>query len=206
MPKLLYLDSSAKGAMSVTRPLTDHFAKQWAASNPGGQIFRRDLAEYEPTFLNSDLIGAFYTPEEQQTVEQKRLLKQSEEFLQELFDADTYVFGVPLYNFGVPAVFKAYIDLVVRVGKTFSYDGGVPKGLLNNKKLVLITASGADYTIEPYKNLDHLEPYVRSIMGFNGVTDITVVRAHGHDPETVKATSSAALKTIDALFQSAVVR
>jgi len=99
-------------------------------------------------------------------------------------------------------VFKAYIDLVVRAGKTFSYEGGRPKGLLDNKRLFVITASGGDYTSEPMKSLDFVEPYVRAIMSFVGVTDITFLKAHGTHPEAVAATSEAARHSIDQLLQA----
>jgi len=200
MTKLLHLDSSGKGSLSVTQPLTAHFANKWKEANPTGQVIHRNLSESNIQFVNAELIVSFHTPEDKLTQEQKDLLAQSNSLIAELFEADVYVFGVPMYNFSVPAIFKAYIDLVIRAGKTFSYEGGRPKGLLANKKLVVVTASGGDYSSEPAKSLDFVEPYLRALLGFVGITDITFIRPHGHNAEIVSATTQAARETIDALF------
>lgn len=197
MSKLLHLDSSGRGAMSVTQPLTAYFAKKWKEANPQGEVFYRNLSESDLQFVNPAIVGAFYTPEDKQSQEQKKVLKQSDDLLWELFEADMYVFGVPMYNFSVPAVFKAYIDLIARAGKTFSYENGQPKGLLVDKKLVVITASGGDYSSEPLKNYDFVEPYIRAVFGFIGVTDTTFIKAHGSNPETVAATSETAISLVD---------
>ena len=202
MSKLLHLDSSGKGSLSVTRPLTEYFASKWKESNPAGQVIYRDLMQSNLQFVNADTVGAFYTPEDKLMPEQRKVLAASNSLISELLDADTYVFGVPMYNFAIPAVFKAYIDLVVRAGKTFSYEGGKPAGLLLNRKLIVITASGADYKTEPAKSLDFVEPYIRTIMKFVGVMDITFIKAHGHDPETISTTTKAAKDTIDGVFHA----
>jgi FMN-dependent NADH-azoreductase len=128
------------------------------------------------------------------------LLEQSDRLIDELIAADVFVFGVPMYNFSVPAIFKAYIDLVVRAGKTFSYEGGRPQGLLANKRLFVITASGGDYSSQQMKGLDFVEPYVSAIMSFIGVSDITFIKAHGTNPEIVSTTSEAAMRSIDQLL------
>lgn len=201
MATLLHLDSSGKGSLSVTQPLTAYFAQRWQEANPSGRVVYRHLGESNLQFVNAGLVGAYYTPGDKQTDEQKKLLEQSDHLISELFAADVYVFGIPMYNFSVPAVFKAYIDLVVRAGKTFSYEGGRPNGLLANKRLFVITASGGDYTSEPMKAMDFVEPYVRAIMGFTGVHDITFIKAHGTHPEAITATSEAAKQSIDQLLQ-----
>jgi FMN-dependent NADH-azoreductase len=200
MATLLHIDSSGKGSLSVTQPLTAHFAQNWRGANSSGRIFHRHLGESDLQFVNAELVAAFYTPSDKLTDEQRKLLEQSDQLISELLAADVYVFGVPMYNFSVPAVFKAYVDLVVRAGKTFSYEGGRPKGLLDNKRLFVITASGGDYTSEPMKGLDFVEPYVRAIMNFIGVTDITFIKAHGSNPEAIAATSEAARHSIDQLL------
>lgn len=201
MSKLLHIDSSGKGSLSVTQALTAHFANRWKQENQNGTIIYRHLAESNLPFVNADLIAAFYTPSDKLTAEQRKLLEQSDQLTSELVDADEYLFGIPMYNFSVPAVFKAYIDLVARVGKTFRYENGRPKGLLENKKLTVVTASGGDYSSGPAKDLDFVEPYVRAIMRFIGVTDITFIKAHGSNPDTIAATSEVARKSIDSLFQ-----
>jgi len=206
MTKLLYIDSSGKGSLSVTQALTAHFANKWKPANPSGTILYRHLAQSNLQFVNAELVGAFYTPGDKLTAEQKKLLEQSDQLTQELAEADEYLFGVPMYNFSVPAVFKAYIDLVGRVGKTFSYEGGIPKGLLVNKKLIVVTASGGDYSSGPAKSMDFVEPYVRAIMNFMGVTDITFIKAHGSNADAVAASSAEAKESIDGLFQQLAIR
>ena len=201
MSTLLHIDSSGKGSLSVTQALTGHFASKWQQANSVGKIIYRHLAESNLQFVNADLIAAFYTPSDKLTSEQMELLRQSNELISELAEADEYVFGVPMYNFSVPAIFKAYIDLVARVGQTFRYEEGRPKGLLKNKKLTVITASGGDYSAGPAKGLDFVEPYLRAIMGFLGVTDITFVKAHGSNADAIAESSDKAKKTIDALLE-----
>jgi FMN-dependent NADH-azoreductase len=206
MIKLLHLDSSGRGELSVSKPLTAYFAKKWKEANPSGQVIYRDLMESRPPFVNAEIAIAINTPDDKLTPKQKDLLVLSDAFISELREADIYVFGVPMYNFGVPAIFKAYIDLAVRAGKTFRYESGKPKGLLANKKLVVINASGGDYSAEPAKKLDFVEPYMRAIMNFVGITDITFIKAPGHNPEMIAASSKAAKDTIDALFQPVAMR
>ena len=96
--------------------------------------------------------------------------------------------------------------LVVRAGKTFSYDNGRPKGLLTNKKAFIITASGGAYDAEPMKSFDFVEPYLRAVMGFLGVTDVTFIKAHGSNPETIAATTEQAMKSVDQLLQPALAK
>ncbi len=206
MPNLLHVDSSGKGSMSVTRPLTQYFADQWKANNRDAKEIYRDLLTSEIPFVNEELVGAFYTPPDKLTPHQKTVLAKSDELIQELLDADTYVFGVPMYNFSVPAIFKAYIDLIVRAGKTFSYEGGTPKGLLINKKIIVITASGADYSDGPMKAMNFIEPYLRAIFGFLGLTNMTVISAPGHDPAAIAASSKRAQEQIKELLQVAQLR
>lgn len=205
MTKLLHIDSSGKGSQSTTKALTNYFSTKWREANPTGEVVYRDLTESRLPYVNGELIGAFFTPKDQLDEPKKLLLKQPDQLFEELRIADTYVFGVPLYNFGVPAVFKAYIDLIVRPGTTFSYEGGRPNGLLANKKAYIVTASGGDYSEQPLKSLDFVEPYVRAILGFVGITDVTFIGAHGNDPATIATTSDSAKKTIDSLLQLAGV-
>ena len=201
MATLLQVDSSGKGSMSVTRPLTQYFAEQWSAANSGGKVVYRDLLKSDIRFVDEEIVGAYFTPSDKLSPHQKEVLALSNNLVQDLLDADTYVFGVPMYNFSVPAVFKAYIDLVVRAGKTFSYETGTPKGLLKDKQLIIVTASGADYSSGPMKGFDFVEPYTRAIFGFIGITDISVISAPGRDPETIAASSKRAQEQLKGLVK-----
>jgi FMN-dependent NADH-azoreductase len=125
-------------------------------------------------------VGAAYTPEEARTPQQKELLAVSDVLLAELERADEYVFGVPMHNFGVPSVLKLWIDQIARAGRTFSYAGGSPKGLLTGKKATFIVATGGIYDAQTrMASFNFVEPYLRSVFGFLGVTDATFLTAGG---------------------------
>lgn len=202
MSTLLRIDSSGLSDTSVTRGLTSHYAHKWQEAHPNGKIINRNLSETNVPFATESLIFAMNTPEDKLTAAQKLLLSLPDELMKELLEADTYVIGAPMYNFSIPAILKAYIDAIVRPGRTFTFEGGKPQGLLKSKKVVVVTASAGDYSQEPLKGMDFVEPYLRGVLGFIGITDITFVKAYGKDPETKAATEAAAKATIDQLFQA----
>src|ERR1700721_2523894 len=142
MSTLLHLDSSPLYGRSVSRELTALFVSQWKSSHPDGRVVDRDLNATAIPPVTAEWVGAAYTPEEARTPEQKKLLSLSDSLLAELEQADDYVFGVPMHNFGVPSVLKLWIDQIARVGRTFSYGDGAPKGLLTGKKATFIIATG----------------------------------------------------------------
>ena len=199
MSKILHIDSSSRSATSVTRKLSKYLTEALQKSEPGHEVKYRDLIAENPHFISEAVIGAIYTPVDARTVEQKQTLAQAEKGLNDFIEADVYVFGVPMYNFSVPAVFKAFIDLSVVAGKTFSYEGGIPKPLLKNKKAFVLTSSGGNYDEPPYNKMDFLQPYLRAIFGFIGITDMTFVRVQGHSEAEIAAATDAAIKQIDEL-------
>ena len=107
MPTLLYTDSSPLYGRSVSRELTSAFVIEWKASHPGGTVVRRDLNAAIPPPIDEDWVGANYTPEEARTPQQKGQLALSDSLLAELEQADEYVIGVPMHNFGVPLCAQA---------------------------------------------------------------------------------------------------
>src|ERR1700723_2520753 len=180
MSTLLHIDSSPLYGRSVSRELTSAFVSQWKASHPHGTVVDRDLYATAISPINADWVGAVYTPEEARTAEQKKLLTLSDTLLAELDQADEYVVGVPMHNFGVPSVLKLWIDQIARVGKTFSYADGVPKGLIVGKKATFIIATGGVYDAQTQMaSFNFVEPYLRSVFGFLGVTDATFLTAGG---------------------------
>jgi FMN-dependent NADH-azoreductase len=178
MPVLLQIDSSPR-SVSVSSELTKQFADAWKAKHPSGTHIHRNTATSALPFVDEPLIHGYYTPEDKLTPEQKQHLALSDKLTNELISADTIVIGLPMWNFGVPASFKAWIDLVARAGKTFRYGANGPEGLLKaDTKVVVITARGGYYTGEsPAKPYDQQEPYVRTILGFLGLRDIHFVYA-----------------------------
>src|SRR5579859_4928719 len=180
MQTLLHVDSSPLYNRSVSRELTAAFVAQWKASHPDGKVVNRDLNVTAPPPITAEWIAAVYTPEESRTPQQKELLSLSDSLLAELEQADEYVFGVPMHNFGVPSVLKLWIDQIARVGRTFSYVDGKPKGLLAGKKATFIIATGGIYDAQTQmSSLNFVEPYLRSVFGFLGVTDTTFLTAGG---------------------------
>jgi len=181
MPTLLHIDSSPLYGRSVSRQLTEAFVAEWKSSHPDGKVVDRDLNATPISPITADWVGAAYTPDEARTPQQKDLLALSDTLLAELQQADEYVFGVPMHNFGVPSVLKLWIDQIARVGKTFSYaEGGPPKGLLTGKKATFIIATGGIYDAQTQMaSFNFVEPYLRSVFGFLGVRDATFLTTGG---------------------------
>jgi FMN-dependent NADH-azoreductase len=173
MPTLLHLDSSPL-ASSITRELTAEFVATWIAAHPHGTVIHRDLT------LDAQWIGANFTPEEARTPEQKSLLALSDQLIAELNQADEYVFGVAMHNFSIPSTLKLWIDQIARAGHTFSYGAEGPKGLLTGKKATILIASGGSYELgTPYGAFNFVEPYLKTVLGFLGITDVEFVTAGG---------------------------
>ncbi len=179
MAILLHLNTSPL-ASSVSRELTREFVSNWKASHPTGQVIDRDLAANPPKPLDQAWIYATFTPEEALQPEQKDLIAYSNEAIAELEQADEYVIGVAMHNFSIPAVLKLWIDQVVRRGRTFSYGAEGPKGLLSGKKATVLVATGGVYDAgTPYAAFNFIEPYLRTVLGFVGITDVKFVTAGG---------------------------
>ena len=180
MRTLLHIDSSPLYGRSVSRELTGAFVAQWKSSHPDGTIVDRDLNAISIPPINAGWVGAVYMPEAARTPQQKELLSLSDSLLAELEQADEYVFGVPMHNFGVPSVLKLWIDQISRVGRAFSYADGKPKGLIVGKKATFIIATGGMYDAQTQMaSFNFVEPYLRSVFGFLGVTDATFLTAGG---------------------------
>jgi FMN-dependent NADH-azoreductase len=165
---------------SVSRCLTEEYVRRWEAIHPGGKLIARDLTKTELAPVTAQWIGAAYTPEEGRSPEQRQLLAVSDSLVAELEAADEYVIGVPMHNFSIPSTVKLWIDLIARAGKTFAYVGGQPKGLLQGKKATFLVASGGKY--DPgtaLASFNFVEPYLRTVFAFLGVTDTTFIRAGG---------------------------
>ncbi len=203
MNTLLHIDSSPLYGQSVSRELTGAFVAQWQSSHPGGTVVDRDLNATSIAPVTAEWVAAIYTPEDVRTSQQKELLSLSDTLIAELEQADEYVFGVPMHNFGVPSVLKLWIDQVARVGKTFSYADGIPKGLLSEKKTTFIIATGGIYDAQTQMaSFNFVEPYLRSVFGFLGVTDATFLTAggtmalnHGQDRDAFLAPHLRAVQT-----------
>lgn len=179
MPTLLQLDSSPLES-SVSRELIREYAAAWRAANPNGAIIYRDLAANPPSPIDANWVSAQYTPEADRTPEQSKALASSEELIGELERADEYVIGVAMHNFNIPSVLKLWIDQIVLRGRTFLYGEKGPQGLLKGKKVTIVVASGGAYEPgSPIEGMNHIDPYLKTILAFIGLTDVKFIRAGG---------------------------
>ena len=180
MAHVLHIDASPRADLSVSRTLSKEFITAWKSSHPGDTVTYRDLGHHPVPHVDEPWIAAAFTPATEHSPELTEAIRISDELVDELLTADCYVFAVPLYNFSVPSVFKAYIDQIVRVGRTFAVDSSGFTGLVKGKKLVVVTAQGGSYRPEtPTGAYNFHEPYLRAIFGFIGITDITFIYADG---------------------------
>ncbi len=180
MPTLLHIDSSPLYGMSVSRELSATFVAHWKMSHPDGTVVDRDLNSTAMPPLTAAWVAAAFTPEQQRLEEQRQQLSLSDTLLSELQLADEWVIGVPMHNFGISSVLKLWIDQVVRAGKAFAYVDGKPQGLLIDKKVTFVVATGGMY--DPgtqMASFNHVEPYLRSVFGFIGVKDVTFLTTGG---------------------------
>ncbi|WP_323767969.1 FMN-dependent NADH-azoreductase [Marinovum sp.] len=165
---LLRIDASARKTASATRVLTESLTETLAPA----RVITRDLADTPLPQIDETWVGANFTPEADRTEAQKARLAQSDALVAELQAADTIVIGLPVYNFAVPAALKAWIDLIARAGVTFRYTAEGPEGLLSGKKVIVAYASGGTPLGSDY---DFASGYLRHILGFVGLTDVTFV-------------------------------
>jgi FMN-dependent NADH-azoreductase len=179
MTHILHIDSSARGDRSISRTLANEFISNWQAAHPNDTITYRDIGHHPVPFVTEAWIAGAYSPPEQHSPESATAMQISNELVDEFLAADRHVFSVPMYNFSIPATFKAYIDQIVRVGRTFSVNPDSSyKGLVDGKKVLIITSRGGSYPKDtPYYAYDMQEPYLRLIFGFMGITDIDVIHA-----------------------------
>ncbi|MFT4249064.1 MAG: NAD(P)H-dependent oxidoreductase [Pseudomonas sp.] len=187
MTTLLCIDASARpGGSDVvphgshTRRLTARFTRQWCARHPATRVIHRDVGQHPPPPVSDRWIRAAFTPETARVDWMHAALRVSDMLVDELLQADLIVAGVPMYNFGPPAQFKAWIDNIVRVGRTFGFDrgrGGVPYWPLladAGKRLVILSSRG-DHGYRPggrIAGLNHVEPSIRTAFAYLGVTEV----------------------------------
>ncbi|UTF59263.1 FMN-dependent NADH-azoreductase [Gilvimarinus sp. DA14] len=181
MTKLLIINSSGRINRSITRQLTAEFRRQWQAAAPATEVIERDLIAEPPAFVNEPWVAAAFADPEQHTPQMQQAIAPSDQLVDELMSADHVVIGAPLYNFGMPAVLKAYFDQVVRVGRTFAFDASQPNPytpLLPQTPVTVITSAG-DGALLPggeLYSLNTLEPAIKTIAGFIGLAEPEFIR------------------------------
>lgn len=190
--KLLQIDSSAR-ASSVSRKLTARFAEEWKKNHPEGEVMHRDLATTALPPITDDW-GATYVDQSQVTPAQRAYLAASDELIAELREAETVVIGAPMYNFSISAELKAWIDQIVRVGKTVNFSSDGPHGLLGGRSAIVIATRGGSFEKgSPMAGFDFQEPYLKFLLGVVGLTDVTFIHADNQmRPEAEKSFAAAA--------------
>ena len=179
MTNILTLNGSPKTEGSVSRDLIERFVDRWCAENTVS-VVARDVGTTPPPHLDEATIGAFYTPEDARSDDQQARIAFSDELVSELEAADVIVIGAPMHNFSLPSGLKAWIDHVARVGRTFKYTENGPEGLLTGKKVYVLTARGGNYSeFSPAHAMDHQASYLRTVLGFLGLDDVTFIHAQG---------------------------
>jgi FMN-dependent NADH-azoreductase len=181
MSTLLKIDVSPRGDHSISRKLSQQFAEDWQKAHAGSKIITRDLAKTHLPFVELPWIMAAYTDPTGHNDEQKEALRIGNELIAELKEAEEYVIATPMYNFAVPARLKAFIDHIARAGQTFKANpDGSYTGLLTGKKVTVIIASAGAYTPgSSTEGYDAEKPYLKALLGFLGLTDVTFVQAGG---------------------------
>ncbi|MFH7029487.1 MAG: FMN-dependent NADH-azoreductase [Heteroscytonema crispum UTEX LB 1556] len=181
MAHLLHIDASPRGDRSHSRRLTGEFVEAWQLAHPADTVTYRDIGRNPVPHLDEAWIAAAYTAPEQRTPQLEEAIRLSNRLVDEFLAADIYVIGVPMYNFSIPSTFKAYIDQIVRIGRTFAFtpenSANLYKPLVLGKKMFIIAARGGSGfgSGGQYEKLNYQTPYLATIFGFIGITDIAFI-------------------------------
>jgi FMN-dependent NADH-azoreductase len=199
---VLHLDSSILGDASASRQLTHAVATAVRAAEPESTLRYRDLAAEELTHLSGASLAAAGTPDELRDAAQRQAAALAEATLNEFLAADLLIIGAPMYNFSVPSQLKAWIDRIAVAGKTFRYGPNGAEGLAGGKRVILVSTAGGMHADQP-TGVAH-EGYLRLVLGFLGITDIEIVRAHGlaMGGDARETAMTAAQQAIEELFET----
>jgi FMN-dependent NADH-azoreductase len=177
--QILIVESSPRGAESASRKLTFKVRQRLEARYPQAKVVVRDLAKDKLPHLDQTTLQAISTKDPTEAKSFNAALHLSDRLTEELLSSDLLVIASPMWNFGIPSSLKAWIDHVVRAGRTFNYAGAGVEGLAKGKKAILVLASGGVFSEGPWKPRDTVEPYLRQILGFIGIDNVQTVRAEG---------------------------
>jgi FMN-dependent NADH-azoreductase len=189
MKKILHIVSSPRKGASNSTSLGNDIINKLQKSYPGSTVTVNDVVENDYSHLSLSHLAGYFAPIEALDEQHVWAAAASDAAVAQLQEADVIVISVAIYNFNMPSALKAWIDHIVRAGKTFSYATGKPEGMLLNKKVYLAIASNGVFTEGPTKGWDYAEPYLRFILGFLGVTDITTFRIEGAGIPGIKETA-----------------
>ncbi|WDD96225.1 NAD(P)H-dependent oxidoreductase [Burkholderia sp. FERM BP-3421] len=198
MTTILQINSAARSQGAQSTLLADELTAKLQQSNPGATVTVRNLLADALPHLDDAVLGAFFTPVDQRSPEQSAIVAKSDALIDELRAADVIVIGAPLYNFGVSSQLKTYFDWIARAGVTFRYTANGPEGLITGKKVHVVSARGGKYAGTPN---DTQTPFLKTFLGFVGMTDVSFIYAEGLNlgPESASASLAGAREAIAAL-------
>lgn len=178
MSSILVVTSSPR-TESLSTKLAGELADKLHARAPGSVIVRRDLGKNPIPHLDTVTTEAIRKPAEARSPEEKAAADYSDMLVAELLAADTVIIGTGLINFNIYSTLKSWIDNVARAGLTFSYTAEGPRGLATGKKVYVVMSSGGIYSEGPAQPMDHATPYLKTVLGFLGMTDVEVIYIEG---------------------------
>jgi FMN-dependent NADH-azoreductase len=198
MTTILQINSAARSQGAQSTLLANELTAKLQQSNPGANVVVRDLLADALPHLDDSVLGAFFTPADQRSAEQAAVAARSDALIAELQAADIIVIGAPMYNFGVSSQLKTYFDWIARAGITFRYTATGPEGLIKGKKVYIVSARGGIYAGTPN---DTQTPYLKSFLGFIGITDVSFIIAEGLNlgPDAAGAALAGAREAIAAV-------
>lgn len=176
MSKLLQINSSLFTDQGQSTQLADLFVKGYSEKHPGTEVNTLDLSSNPLPHLDGERFTAFITPADERSDSQKAIVAESDKLIADLREASAVVFALPMYNFGIPSVLKAYIDHIARAGETFKYTENGPVGLLDDKPVYVFAARGGEYL---GTEKDTQTGYIKTFLAFIGLTNVQFVYAEG---------------------------
>jgi len=179
MKQILVIDVSPRGPESASRRVAKALMDRLHSQHPSARFIHRDLVKDNLPHLDETTLRAIITKDAAEALKLKEAARLSDQLTEELLASDFLVIATPMWNFGIPPSLKAWVDFVVRPGKTFVYAENGVLGLAKDKRAILVLASGGVFTEGPWKSWDFVEPYLRRILSFIGIDDVQTVRAEG---------------------------
>jgi FMN-dependent NADH-azoreductase len=199
MSKILVITSSPRGEESLSNKFSNELATKLAAQTAGSEIISRDIAANPIPHLDDVTVSAIRKPAEARNAQEAEAVNLSDALVEELLSADTVVIGTGLINFNIYSGLKSWIDNVARAGLTFRYTENGPIGLATGKKVYVVLAAAGVYSDGPAAPMNHAVPYLKTVLGFMGMTDVEVLYIEGlaFGPEAVEKAIASAFAKIE---------
>jgi FMN-dependent NADH-azoreductase len=201
MSTILLVTSSPRGTASYSNRVGTALAQKLIAAKPGSTLVTRDLVHAPAPQIDEAFLAALWAPEADRSADQKALVGQADALIAELIAADVVIVCAAMINFGIPIALKAWIDSVLRAGITFRYTDKGAEGLLSGKKVYIVSAKGGIYAEGPNKANNFLDPHLKALFAFIGLTDVETISIEGvaYGPEMAEKALAQALDQAEQL-------